>query len=95
MCCLFTILLFLGPRFAIVVWWLAQPVRWSATFHSFLVPALGFLFLPWTTLTYALVGSHGISGIGWLYIGIALLVDLGAYVGGGYGNRRRVPGYAS
>ena len=48
--CLFLILLLFGPRSVIVVWWLLQPLRWDATFGSFIVPFLGFLILPWTTL---------------------------------------------
>ena len=27
MCCFFTILMFLGPRFAAPLWWLIQPAR--------------------------------------------------------------------
>ena len=48
--CLFLLLLFFGPRSVIVIWWFIQPLRWDAVFHSFLLPFLGFLFLPWTTL---------------------------------------------
>ena len=33
--CLFIILLAFGPRTAIAIWWLVEPVRWSATFGSF------------------------------------------------------------
>lgn len=94
MCCLLTILALLGPRFAILAWWLAQPLRWSATFHTFVVPALGFVFLPWTTLAYVLVAPNGISVFGWLLVGVAFVVDLASYGGSGYANRRRMPGYA-
>ena len=52
MCCLITSLFLLGPRAAILVWWLIEPVRWNATFDTFLWPLLGFLVLPWTTPTY-------------------------------------------
>ena len=38
MCCLFTVLVFLGPRAGILVWWLLQPARWQATFQNFLWP---------------------------------------------------------
>ena len=56
MCCFFTTLLLLGPRAGILIWWLVNPVRWQATFPSFIWPLLGFIFVPWTTLMYVLVG---------------------------------------
>ena len=94
MCCLLTILLFLGPRGAIFFWWLADNTRWSRTFDTFIIPALGFVFLPWTTLMYVLVAPFGIVGFDWLWLGLALFADVAWYLGGGYGNRNRVPGYA-
>ena len=93
MCCLFTTLLFLGPRAGILIWWLLQPVRWQLTFDSFIWPLLGFLFMPWTTLMYAVInlnGLQGLQGFDWLWIGLAVVADLGMYVGGGYGNRERI-----
>ena len=50
MCCLAASLLLLGPRFGILIWWLFDPARWSLAFDTFILPFLGFLFLPWTTL---------------------------------------------
>ncbi|NMI01025.1 hypothetical protein [Pseudonocardia acidicola] len=89
--CLFIILLLFGPRTAIVIWWLIAPLRWSATFGSFLVPFLGFLFLPWTTLMYVLVAPGGIVGFDYLWLALALLADISSYAGSGvYGRRRRV-----
>src|SRR4051812_36034691 len=54
MCLVFTLLL-LGPRAAIVLYWLGWPARWDAAFGSPVVPIIGFLLLPWATLTYLLV----------------------------------------
>jgi hypothetical protein len=89
--CLFIILLLLGPRAVIVVWWLIEPLRWSAVFGSFMVPFLGFLFLPWTTLMYALVAPGGVVGLDYLWLALALFADLSSYAGGGvYGRRRQV-----
>jgi hypothetical protein len=94
MCCIFTILVLLGPRFAGVIWWIAQPTRWSLAFNSSILwPILGLLFLPWLTLMYVLVAPGGIVGLDWLWLGLALLADIGSYGGGGYGNRNRIPGY--
>ncbi len=93
MCCLFTTLVLLGPRFVNIIWWLAQPLRWQATFSTWIWPALGIIFLPWTTLMYVLLAPAGIYGLTWLWIGLAVVVDIASYTGGAYGNRRRL-GYS-
>lgn len=93
MCCFLTALILAGPRLGILVWWLLQPVRWQAAFPSFIWPLLGFLFVPWTTLMYVLVAPGGVIGFDWVWLGLAVLADIGMHVGGGYGNRDRIPGY--
>ncbi len=94
MCCLFTTLVFLGPRIGILVWWLLQPLRWQAAFSSFLWPLLGFLFLPWTTIMYVGIFPGGVTGFDWVWLALAFFADIASYTGGGYGNRNRIPGYA-
>ena len=89
MCCFFTILLFLGPRFAGIVWWLVQPVRWNPAFDTLIFPILGIIFLPWTVLMYVIVAPGGLTGIEWVFVGLMLVFDIGSYVGGGWGNRSR------
>ncbi len=60
------------------------------------MPLLGLLILPWTTLMYLMVfGTNGIVGFDWVWLGLALLVDLGAYGGGAYANRDRIPSRAA
>lgn len=95
MCCFFTALFFLGPRAAILIWWLINPARWALAFTgSFIWPLLGFLFLPWTTLMYVIVAPvGGVTGFDWIWMALAVLADISMYAGGGYGNRDRVPGY--
>ena len=96
MCCFFTALVLFGPRLAILIWWLINPARWAAAFTgSFIWPLLGFLFLPWTTIMYVSVVPGGVVGFDWIWLGLGLLVDISSYVGGGYGNRDRMPGYSS
>ena len=70
MCCLFAALVMLGPRAAILVWWLIEPVRWNAAFDTFLWPLAGFLVAPWTTLMYVAVYPAGINGFDYLWLGI-------------------------
>jgi hypothetical protein len=94
MCCIFTILIFLGPRFAGIVWWLAQPVRWVgnsnvSAFDSIIWPILGLIFLPWTTLMWVIIVPGGILWWEWIFLILAVIIDVGAYGGGGYGNRDR------
>jgi hypothetical protein len=91
--CLFLTLLFLGPRAAILFWWLIEPVRWSLVYDTFLVPFLGFIFVPWTTLMYVVVGIGGVTGWDWLWMALALFADIASYAGGALGGRGRVPGY--
>ncbi len=95
MCCFFTVLLFLGPRAGILIWWLVAMERWERAFDNFLIPFLGFLFVPWTTLMYVIVFPGGVTGFDWIWLGLGLLADIGMYAGGGYGNRSKAPGYGS
>jgi hypothetical protein len=92
MCCLFTLLFLLGARFVDVVWWIAQPGRWDLAFSSWLWPVLGIIFAPWTTMMWVLVSPSGVNGLDWLWIGLAILVDIGFWSGGAWGNRGRIPG---
>jgi hypothetical protein len=87
--CLFLILLLLGPRAVILVWGLIAPLQWSAVFGTLLLPILGFLILPWTTLTYMLVAPGGVVGLDYLFLALAVLVDLSTYGGGRTYRRRR------
>jgi hypothetical protein len=95
MCCIFTILVFLGPRAAILLWWLADQPLWSRAFDTILWPLLGFIFLPWVLLMYMIVGTDvtGVTGFDWVWLGLALLADIASYTGGAYGNRSSIPGY--
>ncbi len=95
MCCFFTVLVFLGPRVAGALWWLIQPGRWNLAFNSFIWPLLGLIFLPWTTIMYVMVSPGGVTGLfEWGFLIFALVVDIGAYAGGGFGNKDRIPGTA-
>ena len=96
MCCFFLGLVLLGPRIMGAFWWLFQPFRWQNAFEDWtslwwIWPVLGLIFLPWTTLMYVIVAPGGISGLWeWLFIVLAVVIDISAYTGGGYGNRNRL-----
>ena len=93
MCCFFTTVLFLGPRAGVLIWWLIRPAYYQTVFQGFIWPILGLIFAPWTTLIYLLVAPGGVTGFDWVWLSLAILVDLGTYAGGGYGNRDRIRGY--
>ena len=80
MCCLFTTLVLLGPRFFLIFWWLFQPVYFNLRFDTWILPLLGILFLPWTTLMYVII--FPVVSFDWLWLGLALLADIAGYVGG-------------
>ena len=89
--CLLGCLGFLAPRFVIVLLVLLSDYMGMA-YETLLWPLLGFLFLPWTTLMYALVFPGGVTGFDWVWMGLAFLADISSYAGGAYGNRDRIPG---
>ena len=95
MCCFLTALLFLGPRFAGILWWIFDSIRWNLAFSSWIWPVLGLIFLPFTTIMFVIVAPGGnVVGWDWLWLGLAVIIDIGSYTGGGYGNRNRIPGRA-
>lgn len=88
MCFVFTLLL-LGPRAAALVYWLGWPTRWDLAFDSFLVPFLGVLFLPWTTLMYVGVAPGGVNDVDYVFLGLAVAMDVISAGGGGRYSRSR------
>ena len=95
MSCLFSVLVFLGPRFGLIFWYLYQPGRFDRIFDGWVAPVLGWLFLPWTTLMWVSVGLGGVSGIDWLWIGLGVLADVATYAGGGWRNKDQVQTYST
>jgi len=95
MCCVFTVLLFLGPRLADITWWLIDPARWKLAFGSVIWPILGIIFVPWTTLMYVIVSPGGLNLLDWILLGLAVFSDIAMHGGGTYANRSRVRGRSS
>ncbi len=77
--CLLAVFAGMFPRFALVIFWVARPERMDAIFTSFLWPLLGIIFLPFTTLIYALlwVPGVGVTGSDWWWIALAVALDVG------------------
>jgi hypothetical protein len=85
--CLVIFALIFSPRIVMILWWLLDTARWAATFDGPLLPILGFVLAPWTTVMYVLVAPGGLTGLDWLWMAVAVVVDLGA-IGGGASRRR-------
>lgn len=86
--CLLLILFLAFPRIALLLLFFLSNYLERA-YHGILIPLLGFIFLPLTTLVYAWLVNNGLptAGINLLWLLLAVLVDLGS-LGGGYSRRR-------
>ena len=90
MCCFVLILGFLGPRIAfLAVWIFGDDSVQNAFSNNFWWPLLGVLFLPWTALAYvaAWAPTGGVTGVGWLVVGLGFLLDIASYASRSAGNR--------
>ena len=87
--CLVVVLALISPRLALVAVFLFDD--WlERAFDGWLLPLLGFLLLPWTTLAYAgmwVYDGREVNGLEWAVVGLGLLIDLGS-IGGGRRSRR-------
>ena len=86
--CIFIVLLFAFPRLALLLLFLFTGFLERA-YHGLIIPILGFIFLPLTTLVYAYMINSGYpaSGPYLLLLLIAVIIDLGGH-GGAYSRRR-------
>ncbi len=77
----FTIIIQGFARLALLLVWVLTPLVNRAFFGGWLLPLLGLIFLPCTTLVYVLVflPGSGVTGWGWLWVVLAFLFDLGVY----------------
>jgi hypothetical protein len=76
--CLFAVFAASFPRLALVIIWAFTDWVTIVFQDQWLMPLLGLIFLPFTTLMYVLV-SLPVGGInlgGWLLVGIGLLLDI-------------------
>jgi hypothetical protein len=91
MACLLLILVVAFPRVALVLLFLLTNYIERA-YHGVLVPILGFLFLPLTTLVYAWMVNNGqpTAGVNLLILLVAVIIDLGGWGGGEYHRRSRL-----
>jgi hypothetical protein len=88
--CILLLVFLAFPRVVLVLMFLLSDYLTRA-YHGLLVPLLGFIFLPLTTLVYAWeVNNHMVmQGVNLLLLIIAVIVDLGGLSGGEWHRRSR------
>jgi hypothetical protein len=81
-------------RIMLLFAWIARPALMDATFKSFIIPCLGFMFLPFTTLMYVFLVQgvgNSVQGLDWLWLFLAVLLDIASIGAAGVSNRNRIP----
>ncbi len=80
-------------RIVLIMAWIARPAMMNAAFSTVIIPCLGFLFLPFTTLMYVILiqGPGKIEGLDWLWLLLAVIMDLASIGAAGAANRNRIP----
>ena len=88
--CLLLILIVAFPRIALVLMFLFSTYLQRA-YHNMIVPLLGFIFLPLTTLVYAwMTNTHEpLAGVNLIILIVAVIIDVGGLGGGAYHRGRR------
>jgi hypothetical protein len=81
------------PRFLLLVGWANAQTYWQNVFGAPILFLAGFLFLPWTTFIYGFVQQNGLSLLNWIFLGCALLVDLGTWGVGALASRKQVSNF--
>ena len=88
--CLLTILVLIFPRVALVLMFLFSHYLGRA-YHGFILPLIGFIFLPITTIAYAWMVNTGrpFADINLVILIVAVVIDLGGLGSGEHHRRNR------
>ncbi len=78
--CIVALFALISPRLAIALLWLFTD-RMAIAFTSGWIGFFGFLFLPWTTLAWALCYASfgGVGGFGWFIVLFGFFLDISSY----------------
>ena len=89
--CLLVIILLAFPRIALALLFFFSNYLERA-YHGLILPLLGFVFLPLTTLAYAWMVNtrQPTAGINLLILLVAVVIDIGGLGGGEYHRRSRL-----
>jgi uncharacterized oligopeptide transporter (OPT) family protein len=88
--CLLALVVLAFPRVILILMWLFSNTL-DRAYHGLIIPLLGFIFLPITTIVYAWMVTSGlpIAGINLLILVVAVLLDAGSHSSGARYYRRR------
>ena len=88
-CCLLVLIGYFVPRLTLFFLWLLTNYLGRA-YQTHIWPLLGFFFLPYTTLAYAIAMNAfgGIQDLGLVLFVLGVLLDFGALGGGAHAHRR-------
>jgi hypothetical protein len=87
--CLLVLLAAFAPRVTLFFVWIFSDLV-DRAFSGFVIPLLGLIALPYTTLFYVLAWSPvgGVSGWGWLVVALGFFCDLGHLAAGAMRGRQ-------
>ncbi len=90
--CLVLLASMISPRLALGLVWIFSDFV-DRAYDSFIVPFLGLLVMPWTTLIYALAYAPrvGVTGWGWFFVILGVLADLSSWGENAWRNRESIP----
>ena len=89
--CFLLLIILTFPRLAMVLMWLYSNYLQRAYHNELVLPVIGFIFLPLTTIVYAweLNSRMPTEGVNLLWLLIAVIIDLGGLGGGAHRQSRR------
>jgi hypothetical protein len=89
--CIFALIGAFSARLALFFVWLFTD-RLTIAFHSGWEGIIGFIFVPYATLFYALVYApgKGVDGFGWFIVALGFLLDVSSSVFSRRARRRQV-----
>jgi len=89
--CALLLVFLLFPRVALVLMWIFSTYLQRAFHGGLVLPVIGFIFLPLTTIVYAWELNSGMptAGINLLWLLIAVVIDLAELGGGAHRQSRR------
>lgn len=81
------------PRVTVLLLWIFTDWVQRAFGGEWILPLVGVILLPYTTLSYILLYQFlgRVDGFAWFLVALAFIVDIGAWVGsarGGYPSRQ-------
>lgn len=79
--CLTVLLGAFFPRIALILVWIFGDVVQRAFNHEWLLPLVGLILIPYTTLVYVLIywATGSVAGFAWFFVILAFFVDVSSY----------------